>query len=162
MSWRVEVRVGANWANVFCFPSSLPCHHGSFWDLPVITLLLTKTVSPVRPCLTIWWERFRGTQKMQTIVGLLVFNPLCILHGFIFTDKRSTPRVGSLCSQHNWSCVAEQRYCIYLTPRLAGKLHRWQDWDCLVSSPLAPWWVDGFGHPYLPIMLVLCLQDRRL
>jgi hypothetical protein len=30
---------------------------------PVISLLLTNTVSPVRACLIILWERFRGTQK---------------------------------------------------------------------------------------------------
>jgi hypothetical protein len=38
-------------------------HHGSVWLLYVISLLLTNTVSPVRACLIIWWERFRGTQK---------------------------------------------------------------------------------------------------
>ncbi len=41
-------------------PSS---HHGTFWVLPVISLLLTNSVSPVRACLIIWWEKFRGTQK---------------------------------------------------------------------------------------------------
>ncbi len=32
------------------------------WDLPVISLLLTNTVSSVRACPIIWWVRFRGTQ----------------------------------------------------------------------------------------------------
>ena len=43
-----------------------PSHHGSVWVLPVISLLLANTVSPVQACLflIIWWERFR------------VFNPL--------------------------------------------------------------------------------------
>jgi hypothetical protein len=37
-----------------CFLSSLPfsiSHHGSIWVLPVIFLLITNTVSPVRACL---------------------------------------------------------------------------------------------------------------
>ncbi len=33
------------------------------WLLPVISLLLTYTEAPVRACLTIWLERFRGCQK---------------------------------------------------------------------------------------------------
>ncbi len=57
----------ANGAYVFCFLSSLPllppAIHGSVWVLPVISLILTNTVWPVRACLSIWWERFRGTQK---------------------------------------------------------------------------------------------------
>ncbi len=39
-----------NGANVFCFLSSLP-------------LLPPATVSPVRACLSMWLERFRGSQK---------------------------------------------------------------------------------------------------
>ncbi len=35
------------------------------WVLPVISLLLTNTISLVRACLIIWWERFRGTQKRR-------------------------------------------------------------------------------------------------
>ncbi len=45
------------------FTPSPPGHHGSVWLLPVISLLLANTVSPVRACLIIWWERFCGTQK---------------------------------------------------------------------------------------------------
>jgi hypothetical protein len=45
------------------FTSFPPSHHGSVWLLPVISLLLAKTVSPVRACLIIWRERFRGNQK---------------------------------------------------------------------------------------------------
>ncbi len=60
-----KTRNHTNGSNVFCFPSSLhpppPSHHGSGWLLPVISLLLTNTVSPVRACLSIWWERLRGT-----------------------------------------------------------------------------------------------------
>ncbi len=40
-----------------------PSHHGSLWLLPVICLHLTNTVSPKRACLSIWLERFRGSQK---------------------------------------------------------------------------------------------------
>ncbi len=48
----------------FIFLSSLPLlHHDSVWILPVISLLLANTVSPVRACLIIWWERFCGTLK---------------------------------------------------------------------------------------------------
>ncbi len=45
------------------FTPSPPSHHGSVWVLSVISLLLTNTISPVRACLIIWWERFRGTQR---------------------------------------------------------------------------------------------------
>jgi hypothetical protein len=48
----------------FIFLSSLPLlHHDSIWVLPVISLLLANTVSPVRACLIIWLERFCGTLK---------------------------------------------------------------------------------------------------
>jgi hypothetical protein len=51
----------SNGANVLCFLSSLLLY---FWVLlPVISLLLINTVSPLRACLIIRWERFRGTQK---------------------------------------------------------------------------------------------------
>jgi hypothetical protein len=65
---------------VFCrlYPSS-PSHQGSVgtvWIPPLITLHLTNTVSPMLACIIIWW--FRGTQ-MKTILGLLVFNPLCVV-----------------------------------------------------------------------------------
>ncbi len=45
------------------FTSSPLSHRGYVWALPVISLLLTNNVSPVRAWLSIWWERFRGTQK---------------------------------------------------------------------------------------------------
>jgi len=54
--------------HVFCFLSSLPllflattAVFGSF--LPVTSLLFTKQLPLVRACLSILWERFRGTQK---------------------------------------------------------------------------------------------------
>ncbi len=48
----------------FCrlYPFS-PSYHGTVRVLPVISLLLINTVSPVRACLTIWWERFVRTQE---------------------------------------------------------------------------------------------------
>ncbi len=49
-------------------PSS---QHGSVWLLPVISLLLTNTVSPVWVRLTTWWERFPGTQKEDECGGPL-------------------------------------------------------------------------------------------
>jgi hypothetical protein len=58
-----------NGADVLCFLSSLPTCHLP----PAITAVFgsylsflytrTSTVSPVRACLSIRWERFRGTQK---------------------------------------------------------------------------------------------------
>ncbi len=59
------------------FIPSPPSHYGSVWVLPVISLFLTNTVSPVQACLTKWWERFRGTQKEDECWPLLlVFNSL--------------------------------------------------------------------------------------
>jgi hypothetical protein len=40
-----------------------PSHHGSVWVLPVISLLLANTVSPVQACLSILLEIFRGSNK---------------------------------------------------------------------------------------------------
>ncbi len=46
------------------------CHLYPFFPQPTrqclgpdISLLINSTVSPVRACLIVWWERFRGTQK---------------------------------------------------------------------------------------------------
>ncbi len=38
------------------FTPSPPSHHGSVWVLPVISLLLTNTISPVRTCLSMIGE----------------------------------------------------------------------------------------------------------
>ncbi len=69
-----------NEANVFCFLSSLPLlppsHHGSLWLLPVISLLLTNTVSPVKACLSILWKWFRGTQKEDDRGPLIIQSSL--------------------------------------------------------------------------------------
>ncbi len=55
-------------------------HHGSVWVLPVISLLLTKLVSPVRACLILCWERFRGTQKEDDREPLSIKSSLaCVL-----------------------------------------------------------------------------------
>ncbi len=59
-----------NRANVFCFcrlyPFS-PSHHGRVLLLPVISLLLTYTVTLYRGCglayISIWLKRFHGSQK---------------------------------------------------------------------------------------------------
>jgi hypothetical protein len=45
------------------FTPSPSSHRGSVWVLPVISLLLNNTISPLRASLSIWWKRFRGTQK---------------------------------------------------------------------------------------------------
>ncbi len=69
-----------HWANVFCFLSSLhllspatTTVFGSICHLS-IDLLLSNTVSPVSACLSIWLERFPGTQKRRQAWDLLVFN----------------------------------------------------------------------------------------
>ncbi len=63
-SFQNYINIRHNGANAFCFQSSFPpSHHSSVWLLPVISLLLNNTVLPVRTCLSIWWERFCGTQK---------------------------------------------------------------------------------------------------
>ncbi len=57
------------WDQCICFLSSLPhsppSHYGSIWVLPVISLLLTNSVLPVRACLIMLQQRFRGTQKVD-------------------------------------------------------------------------------------------------
>ncbi len=60
-----------NGANVFRFLSSLPLLssslHGSVWVLPVISLLLTNTVSPVRACLDcgMWTRYFEDEERFS-------------------------------------------------------------------------------------------------
>ncbi len=49
------------------FTPSLFSHHGSVWVLPLISLLFSGTDSPVRACLFIGWERFRGTQQKDDL-----------------------------------------------------------------------------------------------
>jgi hypothetical protein len=51
---------------------------------PVISSqLLTNTVSPGRPCLIIWWERFCGTQKEDDRGPLSIESPLRYIHSKI-------------------------------------------------------------------------------
>ncbi len=59
---------------VFTPPSS--SNNGSVWLLPVISLLVNNTVLLVRACLSIWLERFRGSQTEDKRWPLEVFNPL--------------------------------------------------------------------------------------
>jgi hypothetical protein len=56
-----------------------PSHHGSVWVQPVISLLLTNTISPLRACLSIGLERFRGTEK-EDECGSLKYSILSGLH----------------------------------------------------------------------------------
>ncbi len=75
--------------NVFCFLSSLPLlptgHHGSVWHLPVISLLLTSSVSRVRTCLSMRFERFRETQKEDERGPLSIKSSLGITEFISFT-----------------------------------------------------------------------------
>ncbi len=64
--------------------SSPPSHHGSVCVLPVISLYLTNTVSPVWACLIIWWERFRGTQKEDDRRPLSIQYPLSLSITMVF------------------------------------------------------------------------------
>ncbi len=59
------------------FTPSPPSHHGIVWVPSVISLLLTNIVSPVRAWYGIMDGRGFVRPKKKTIVGLLVFNPLC-------------------------------------------------------------------------------------
>jgi hypothetical protein len=74
----------ANGGNVFCFLSSLspppPSHPDSVW-LPVISPLLINTVSPVRACLSIWLERFRGSQKEDERGALSIHSSMLFVQG---------------------------------------------------------------------------------
>ncbi len=79
------MRGGSDGVNVFLFSvvftPSLPSHHGSVWVLPVISMLLTNTVSPVQARITICLESFRGTQKEDE------FGPLSV-HSILSGWKR--------------------------------------------------------------------------
>ncbi len=70
---------GASVYFVFCrlYPLLPLSTTGSLWILPVISLLLTNTVSPVRPGLSYDGRGLVGPNK-KTTVGLLVLNPLWI------------------------------------------------------------------------------------
>jgi hypothetical protein len=60
---------------VFCrlYPFFSRLYHSSVWVLPVISLLLTNTVLPVRACLIIWCERLQWTPRGQCILFSVVF-----------------------------------------------------------------------------------------
>ncbi len=78
--WCHQVKGGAvNGANVFCFLSSLlflpPGHHDSVWLLPVISLLITNTVSLVRACQYQSDRRGFVGPKKKTTVCLLYLIP---------------------------------------------------------------------------------------
>ncbi len=64
--WRIRHR-GQCLLSIFF--TLLPPNQPPRWCLSptCISLLLTNTVSSVRACLSIWYERFRGNQKNQTI-----------------------------------------------------------------------------------------------
>jgi hypothetical protein len=49
------------------FTPSFPAMLGSIWILPVISLLLTNTVSPVRACLSYDERGFVGPKKKTTV-----------------------------------------------------------------------------------------------
>ncbi len=71
----------------------------------VIFLLLTNTVSPVRACLIIRWEKFRGTQKEDDRRPLSIQYSLVFCHaaGYIFQDKG----IGLRASATKWSAFYE-------------------------------------------------------
>ncbi len=74
-------------------PTSPHSHHGTVWFLPVISL--HDTVSQVRACLSIWWERFRGTQKEDDRGPLII---QCSLVHILQLDSAVTdalPRVNA-------------------------------------------------------------------
>jgi hypothetical protein len=58
------------------FALSPTSHHDNVWLLPVISLFLTDTVTPVRACSIHMIGRGFVGPKKKTSVGLLVFNPL--------------------------------------------------------------------------------------
>jgi hypothetical protein len=82
--------------------SSSPSHHGSVWHLPVI---LTNTVSWVRACLSIWFKRFRGSQKEDERGPLSIKSSLGIIVFIIFT----TPELVLCIKWHVSVCVKQLR-----------------------------------------------------
>ncbi len=56
-----------------------PSHHGSVWLLPVLSLFLTNTVSPVRACLSIWLEScFVGAKWSSKGIQSSIFITICV------------------------------------------------------------------------------------
>ncbi len=86
------------------YPTSLS-HHGSVWLLTVISLLLTNTVSRVGVCESIWWEKFRGSQKEDDHWPLSIL----LLYGLyiLFLNYRAEMSENSLnienCNVHHTS-----------------------------------------------------------
>jgi hypothetical protein len=72
------VSVAGAMAFVFCrlFPFSLQLPRQCLGPTCHLSILLTNAVSPVRACISIWWERFRGTQKKDELEPLCI-HPLC-------------------------------------------------------------------------------------
>jgi hypothetical protein len=80
MGWKVgtvrgcEKREGQCILFYVVFTPSTSSHHGSVWFLPVISLLLINTVSPVRPAYPYDWRGLVGAEK-KTTVELIHFIP---------------------------------------------------------------------------------------
>jgi hypothetical protein len=99
-----------NGANVFflsvVFTLPPPSHHGSVWLLPVIYLFLTITVSRVRACLSIWLERFRGSQEDDERLALSIFflygpSSSCTVQ-YIILSNTPLPPTHRDCMQHEY------------------------------------------------------------
>ncbi len=81
-SFLCEYRSSSSRDNVFCILSSLPLLPPAttamfgFYNLPVISPLLTNTVSPVRACLILWRDtgEISWEPKRRRLVALLVFS----------------------------------------------------------------------------------------
>ncbi len=77
-----------------------PFHHSSVRLLSLY--FLTSNVSPVRACLSMWLERFRGSQKRRRAWVLLVVNFLMNLTRLQFTDTvQCTHSPKTDCKQEN-------------------------------------------------------------
>ncbi len=108
IQWEVETEYHwpnlTNGANVFCFLSSLPLlppfYHSSVRLLSLY--FLTSNVSLVRACLSMWLERFRGSQKRRRAWVLLVVNFLMNLTRLQFIDTvQCTHSPKTDCKQEN-------------------------------------------------------------
>ncbi len=134
---------------MYFFLSSLPLpppsHHGSVWLLPVISLVLTYTESAVRTCLSIWLERFRGSQKEDERGPLSIQSSLAWGICQPLTSKQAKPSlhihpstiqaaiwfpyfvIRFLChtlSSQLYNCRSQYSYCLHvnLATRLSFKL----------------------------------------
>ncbi len=109
---------------------------GRYWSAKItpcchlcISLLLTNTVSPVRACVSIWLERFRGTQKEDDRGPLSINSSLDWRLHFVNREKRLVARWKMTLFRWGGRCCIECGIdSATAVDRAVGEMLHWLRW----------------------------------